>query len=73
MRRDRRLTRAERKAQRDAIARAGEVRNWLRKAAGRKPITDDERARKAAVNALADKHGFPRPYPDLDQYPPARP
>jgi hypothetical protein len=62
-------TRKEREAQRAAIAQAGGVSAWIRNASKRKPITDEERAKKAAVNALAHKHGFPRPYPDLGRYP----
>ncbi len=72
MRRRRRwLTRAEREAQREAIERAGGVLNWIREGRSPKPITDEERARRAAVNALANRHGFPRPYPDLDRTPQA--
>jgi len=66
---DRWLTHRQREAQRDAIARAGGVCNSLRDAGKRRPITGEERTRKAAVNALAHKFGFPPPYPDLDAYP----
>lgn len=69
MRRERWMTRKGIDAQREAIARAGSVRAWIRAAGKRKPLTGDERARHAAANAVADKFGFPRPYPDLDDYP----
>lgn len=69
MRYERWPTRKERDAQREAIARAGGVSAWIRSGKIKCPISDEERAKKAAVNALADKFGYTRPYPDLDQCP----
>lgn len=60
-------TRKRRETMREEIASAGGVSAWIR--AARAPITDVERARHAAANAVADKFGFPRPYPHLDDMP----
>jgi hypothetical protein len=56
-------TREERGHMRDDIAAAGGVSVWIR--AG-KPSSDEERARKARMNALADKCRMARPYPEID-------
>lgn len=66
-------TRQEREKQREAIGQAGSVGAWIRAGRARRAITDEERARHAAANAVADTYGFPRPYPDLDLYPRAEP
>lgn len=62
-------TRRERARLREAIAEAGDASGWIRRGKERPAITDAERARHAAANAVADRFGFPRPYPDLDAYP----
>lgn len=67
------LTRSQREAQKEAIAEAGGVSAWIRRGSDRRAITDEERARHAAANAVADEFCFPRPYPDLDDYPHADP
>lgn len=63
------MSRQERDAMREAIAEAGGVSAWIRAARKKKPLTAEERARHAAANAVADKFGFARPYPDLEDYP----
>ncbi len=67
--RQRWMTGKERDAMRDGIANAGSVRAWIREGLKKKPITAAKRARHRAANAVVDKFGFPRPYPDLDDYP----
>jgi hypothetical protein len=62
-------TASELNAQREAIARVGSVRDWIREGSKRKPISKELRAKRQKVNAHADEWGFPRPYPDLDEYP----
>lgn len=69
MSRDRWTSRKEADAMRFAIERAGSVKAWIRSGLIKHPITDDVRTRHAAANALADRYGYPRPYPDLDAYP----
>lgn len=59
-------TRQERDAVKQEIASAGSVRDWIRGALKKKPPSDEERRRHEAANAVADRFGFPRPYPDLD-------
>lgn len=56
-------TRKERDRIRDEIAAAGGVSAWIR--AG-KPDPNEERARKARMNALAVKCGMARPYPEIE-------
>ena len=56
-------TREERVRIRECIAEAGSVRAWL--LAG-KPNADELRARKQRLNALAEKCGMARPYPEVD-------
>ncbi len=72
-RHERWMTRKERDALREAIAQAGGMKAWRRSSLKRRPISDEERARHEAANDVADKFGFPRPYPDLDLYPRAEP
>lgn len=66
MKRERWPTREERERIRERIAEAGSVRAWL--LAG-KPNPEEVRARKAKLNALADKCGMARPYPEVDEPP----
>jgi hypothetical protein len=66
VRRERWPTREERERIRERIAEAGSVRAWL--LAGR-PNPDEVRARKAKLNALADKCGMARLYPEGDEPP----
>ncbi|MDX2277621.1 MAG: hypothetical protein NW206_19395 [Hyphomonadaceae bacterium] len=60
------MTHEEREKVREGIAEAGCALTWMRQAAKPKPLTEEDRARRAAVNAVAHKFGFPRPYPDAD-------
>lgn len=69
MRYDRWPTREERARMREEITKAGGILKWLKRANERPSLTDEERARHAAANAVADEHGQPRPYPDLDLFP----
>lgn len=62
MRRERWKAREKRNAMREAIAEARSIRAGSRK----RQLTDAERARQGAANAVADRFGFPRPYRDLD-------
>jgi hypothetical protein len=64
VKRDRWPTREERQRIRERIAEAGSVRAWLRAA---EPNPEEVRARKARLNALADKCGMARPYPEVDE------
>lgn len=66
VRRERSPTREERERIRERIAEAGNVRAWL--LAG-KPDPDEVRARKQRLNALAEKCGMVRPYPEADDEP----
>lgn len=66
VRRERWPTREERERIRERIAEAGSVRALL--LAG-KPNPEEVRARKAKLNALADKCGMARPYPEVDEPP----
>lgn len=63
------LTRKERARMRDAAEKAGSASNWIKGGKKKSAITEKERARHAAANDVADRFGFPRPYPDLDAYP----
>jgi hypothetical protein len=63
---DRWPTREERAQIREEIERAGGAVNALRLIA-RKPLTDEQRARHASANAVADAYGYPRPYPYLEE------
>lgn len=66
VRRERWPTREERERIRERIAEAGSVRAWLKAA---KPNPDEVRARKTKLNALAEKCGMARPYPDVENEP----
>jgi hypothetical protein len=66
VKRDRWPTREERQRIRERIAEAGSVRAWL--LAG-KPNPEEVRARKRRLNALAEKCGTARPYPEVDDEP----
>ena len=66
VRRNRWPTREERERIRERIAEAGSVRAWLKAA---RPNPDEVRARKAKLNALAEKCGMARPYPDVENEP----
>jgi len=66
MRRERWPTREERGRIRGRIAEAGSVRAWL---LADKPNPEEVRARKLKLNALADKCGMARPYPETDEPP----
>ena len=55
-------TRKERDRMRDEIAAAGGVSAWIR---SRKPNAEEERTRKARMNALAMKCGMNPPYPEI--------
>ena len=63
MRRDRWPTREERERMREEIAAAGGVSAWIRSG---KPNPEEERARRARINALAVKCGMARPYPEIN-------
>jgi hypothetical protein len=65
MRRERWLTREERERMGEEIAEAGGVSAWIRAGASDKARAE-QRARMAAMNALAERLGHARPYPDLD-------
>lgn len=65
-RRERWPTREERDGIRERIAEAGRVRAWLHMG---KPRADEVLARKAKLNALAEKCGMCRPYPEIDDAP----
>lgn len=61
------LTREERERVRARIAQPGGLRATIEEARKKKSVlSDEDRKRQAAVNALADKFGFPHPYPDLN-------
>lgn len=61
------MTREEREKMRDGIDEAGGALACIRQASKPKPLTEEDRARRAEVNAVADKFGSPRPYPDSDE------
>lgn len=63
MRRDRWPTREERERMREEIAAAGGISAWI---CGGRPTPEEERARKAKMNALAAECGMARPYPEID-------
>lgn len=63
VKRERGPTREERARIRERIAAADSVRAWL--LAG-KPNPHEVRARKAKLNALADKYGMARSYSEVD-------
>ncbi len=65
MRRERWPTREEREGMREDIAEAGGVSAWIR-AGSSKKAQAAQRARMAAMNALAERLGQARPYPELD-------
>jgi hypothetical protein len=56
-------TRKERDRMQDEISAAGGVSAWIR---ANKPNPNEERARKARMNALAIKCGMARPYPEIE-------
>ena len=66
MRRERWLTREERERMGEEIAEAGGVSTWIRAGASDKARAE-QRARMAAMNALAERLGHARPYPELDK------
>lgn len=56
-------TRKERDRMRDEIAARGGISAWIRWG---KPSAEEERARKARMNALALKCGMNPPYPEIN-------
>jgi hypothetical protein len=57
-------TREERERMRAQIAAAGGVSAWIRSA---KPDPEQVRVQQRRMNALADKCGMARPYPEVDE------
>jgi len=66
MRRERWQTRQDRERMREEIAEASGVSAWIRAGAS-KMGRAEQRARMAAMNALAERLGHARPYPELDK------